>query len=146
MAPATADIPGRHIQRSGTFGVEGAGHSDDVVYVVALGEASAEEDAAKVNVVGDVAAAELTQRHPEVAGEYLNGHGSLLLGYAWEVFKASAQVCGCWSVRPQGSGVSVVLVEDDAGCLDKPTGNVVHEPVEFGLLMERVPDGFRIGG
>lgn len=44
--PAAANVPGWHIQRSGTFGVEGAGHCDHVVHLVVLSEAGAQEDTA----------------------------------------------------------------------------------------------------
>jgi len=117
-----------------------------VIHLVVLGEAGSQENAAQMDVVGYVAAAELPERHTEVASQYLDGHGRLLLADAGEILQAPAQFCRCRGVRPEGGGGSVVLVEDDLRCLDQPSGNVVDEPVQHGFLPDRGQDGFGIGG
>ena len=43
------------------------GHGDHVVHVVSLGQAGAEEDAAQVDVVGDITTAQVADLYPQAA-------------------------------------------------------------------------------
>jgi hypothetical protein len=61
-----------------------------VVKVVAVGETGAQEHATYVYVIGDVAAGQVTDGDGEVAGEDLDGHGSLLLSDAEEAEELAA--------------------------------------------------------
>lgn len=68
------------------------GTVDHVVAVVEVGEAGAEEDAAQVDVVGDVASFHVPDGHAAVAFQDLHRHRGLLLADADERLEALLQL------------------------------------------------------
>jgi hypothetical protein len=119
---------------------------DHLAHVVVFGEPAAKEHTAEVNIECHVAAGQVAQRNLEIALQDLDGHRTLLLRDAGEQLQASAQLGGGRLVAPETTGVTVVVVEDDARGLDDPTRDQVHEAMQLRGLLHRGRDSRAVGG
>lgn len=143
-APAPSDVPGWWVEGPRAFRVQRAGHGDHVVHIVPLGQTGPQEDAADMDVISNVTAAQVLELYPQGAGEDLDGHGRLLLADTGELLEPAAQLRGARCVGPELGGVAVIAIEQDLRCLCQPVGDVVHEPVQLRLPLYRGADGIGI--
>jgi hypothetical protein len=116
-----------------------------MVAVVAIREPCTEEDSAEVDVVRDVAPVEVGDRHAEIAFQYLDCHGRLLLAYALEAVESPLQIIRAGPTGPHRPSVSPVLVHHVSRREDEPVRHLANVAMQRGRRFDRVADGFRVG-
>jgi hypothetical protein len=117
-----------------------------VVTIIAFRQAGAKKHATEVNVIGNIAAMEVSDFDTKITFQDLHGHGSLLLSDAREGVEATLKLIGGWFVRPYGRGVAAVLTNDSAASKGKPARNVLNVTMQFRRLVHGSVNGSLVAG